>query len=195
MKRFVPLFVLAAVLILPGCTSKPVNVPLSERVGSSTGQSGTEGQTVSRKDVDKDKGGAITEESLAAGAKGQKGSGTSAAAGENQLALELRDIFFEFDSYTVRAEDVPTLKAIAAWLSTRPKVMMTIEGHCDERGTMEYNLALGQKRAEAAKDYLARMGVSEKQMKTLSYGKEAPIEQAHTEEAWQKNRRVHFVAR
>ena len=195
MKRFVPLFVLTAVLILPGCTSKPVNVPLSEPVGSSTGQSGAGGQTVAGKDIDKGKGGAITEESLAAGAKDQRGSATSAGAGENQLAPELRDIFFEFDSYTVRTEDVPTLKAIAAWLSTRPKIVIAIEGHCDERGTTDYNLALGQKRAEAAKDYLARMGVSEKQLKTVSYGKEAPIDLGHTEQAWQKNRRVHFVGR
>jgi len=67
-----------------------------------------------------------------------------------------------------------------------------VEGHCDERGTIEYNLVLGQKRAEAVKDYLVKLGIEEKRIKTISYGKEMPVDPGHTEEAWAKNRRAHF---
>lgn len=194
MKRIVPLFVLVVVLIMQGCGPKQVSVPLSERIGSTTGQTGAGGQTAGE-DSEGGRAGGVIEENLLGGAKDQRDAGMSAAAGENQLAPRLQDIFFDFDSYIVRNDDLPTLKEIAAWLTTRPEVAITVEGHCDERGTTDYNLALGQKRAEAAKDYLIKMGVSEKRVKTVSFGKEAPIDPSHTENAWQKNRRAHFVGR
>ena len=93
----------------------------------------------------------------------------------------------------MRSEDGPALQKLAALLTAHQALSLTIEGHCDERGTTEYNLVLGQKRAEAAKDYLVKLGVSDKRIKTISYGKEAPIQPGHTESDWSKNRRAHFV--
>ena len=85
------------------------------------------------------------------------------------------------------------LRVNADWLRANPAVRVEIEGHCDERGTSEYNLALGAKRAGAAKDYLAALGVSADRMSTISYGEELPICKEHDESCWQSNRRVHFV--
>ncbi len=194
MKRFFSLCVIAAVLFLQSCGPKQVAVPLSERIGARAGEAGERGPAGIGTEAEKGKSGSITEEDLRARSEreGRKGTSEQAAAGD--VTSQLRDIYFEFDSYTIRSEDIPTIKGVAAWLSAKPAAKVTIEGHCDERGTTDYNLALGQKRAEAAKDYLVRAGLSEKRLKTVSYGKEAPLDPGHSEEAWQKNRRVHFVS-
>lgn len=107
--------------------------------------------------------------------------------------FENEDIQFEFDSIrlTPLAQEILTKKA--DWLKANPNVTVTIEGHCDERGTNEYNLALGDGRALNAKKYLLDLGIEPTRMKTVSYGEERPIDPASTEEAWAKNRRVHFV--
>jgi peptidoglycan-associated lipoprotein len=99
-------------------------------------------------------------------------------------------IFFDTDSYTVDDEDRPILNAQAGWLQRHPNVRVTIEGHADERGTREYNLALGDRRANAAKNYLAAQGIAETRMTTISYGKERPAALGSDEEAWAKNRRA-----
>ncbi len=107
--------------------------------------------------------------------------------------FENEDIQFEFDSIrlTPLAQEILTKKA--DWLKANPNVTVTIEGHCDERGTNEYNLALGDGRALNAKKYLLDLGIEPTRMKTVSYGEERPIDPASTEEAWAKNRRAHFV--
>jgi len=102
------------------------------------------------------------------------------------------DILFDYDSYAIKTENIPKLNAIAQWLKQYNDVRIVVEGHCDERGTIEYNLVLGQKRAEAVKDYLEKSGIQERRIKTISYGKEMPVDPGHTEEAWAKNRRAHF---
>ena len=84
------------------------------------------------------------------------------------------------------------IKDVAAWLNQNQAIKLTVEGHCDERGTIDYNLALGQKRAEAVKSQLVKLGVKEERIKTISYGKEMPADPGHTEAAWAKNRRAHF---
>jgi peptidoglycan-associated lipoprotein len=99
-------------------------------------------------------------------------------------------IFFDTDSYTVDDEDRPILNAQAAWLQRHPNVRVTVEGHADERGTREYNLALGDRRANAAKNYLAGQGIDVSRMTTISYGKERPVALGSDEEAWAKNRRA-----
>ena len=86
-----------------------------------------------------------------------------------------------------------TLRDNGNWLKDHPQAKVEIEGHCDERGTVEYNLALGAKRARAAKDYLVALGVAADRLTTISYGEELPLCHEHTEECWQKNRRAHFV--
>jgi peptidoglycan-associated lipoprotein len=99
-------------------------------------------------------------------------------------------IFFALDSYSVDAPSRTTLDAQAAWLSRNPNVRVTIEGHADERGTREYNLALGDRRANAARDYLQSRGVAAARMQTISWGKERPANEGHDESAWAQNRRA-----
>lgn len=99
-------------------------------------------------------------------------------------------IFFDTDKYDVDSQDQATLQSQARWLMANPTVRVTVEGHCDERGTRDYNLALGERRANAAKNYLVSLGVPADRISTISYGKERPAELGSTEEAWAKNRRA-----
>ena len=105
----------------------------------------------------------------------------------------LRPLFFELDSSDVSADGQQVLQANAAVLKKYPGMQITIEGHCDERGTAEYNLALGERRALAAKNYLVSLGISADKVKTVSYGKEFPFDPGHDDRAWANNRRAHFV--
>jgi peptidoglycan-associated lipoprotein len=105
----------------------------------------------------------------------------------------LKDIHFDFDKYDVRPGDAAILKENAALLKKFPNVKIQIEGHCDERGTVEYNLALGERRANRTKDYLVSLGISAARISTISYGKEKPLDPGHDEDAWAKNRRAHTI--
>jgi len=105
----------------------------------------------------------------------------------------MKDIFFDFDQYNLDNQDRITLRASADWLKKNPSARVQIEGHCDDRGTSEYNLALGAKRAQAASDYLVSLGVAEKRVSTISYGEEIPVCRAATESCWKENRRDRFV--
>lgn len=105
----------------------------------------------------------------------------------------LKEIYFDFDRYDIRADARETLRANAEWLRRNPQARVVIEGHADERGTNEYNLALGAKRAQAAKDYLIQLGIEAGRLSTISYGEEVPVCREKTEECWQRNRRDRFV--
>jgi peptidoglycan-associated lipoprotein len=105
----------------------------------------------------------------------------------------LKDIHFDFDKYDIRPGDAAILKENAALLKKYTNVKIQVEGHCDERGTVEYNLALGERRANHAKNYLVSLGISPARISTISYGKEKPLDLGHNEEAWAKNRRAHTV--
>ena len=105
----------------------------------------------------------------------------------------LKDIYFDFDNYDIRPQDVGIVKENTTLLMKYPNVKIQIEGHCDERGTVEYNLALGERRANSAKKYLLSLGISADRISTISYGKERPFDPGQNEEAWAKNRRAHFV--
>ena len=102
-------------------------------------------------------------------------------------------INFDFDKYNVRPGDAEILKKNLDWFKANPGTKVRVEGNCDERGTVEYNLALGQKRADSAKNYLAGLGVDAKSLETISYGKERPLDPGHNEAAWAKNRNAQFV--
>jgi peptidoglycan-associated lipoprotein len=115
------------------------------------------------------------------------------AAREAEKKPALGDIFFDYDQSLIRPDAKQTLEKNIAWLRANTKPNLMIEGHCDERGTQEYNLALGQRRAKAAQDYLVASGIDEKRIKTISYGKERPFVVGHDESAWQWNRRAHFL--
>jgi len=106
----------------------------------------------------------------------------------------LTDIHFDFNDFTVRAQDGEILRTDATWLTDHAKARVQVEGHCDERGSEDYNIALGAKRAQAAKDYLVTLGVAAERISTISYGKELPVCPEHEESCWARNRRAHFVA-
>ena len=106
---------------------------------------------------------------------------------------ELEDVHFDFDKYNIRPEDKKVLGADAAWLKAHVNDLILIEGHCDERGTNEYNLALGERRAKATRDYLVAVGIEAARITTVSYGEERPFVLGHDESAWKWNRRAHFV--
>jgi len=102
------------------------------------------------------------------------------------------NIHFEFDKYRIRPDDEPILQRIARWLKENENIRVLIEGHCDERGTNEYNMALGEQRALAARRYLVGLGVSSDRLVTISYGEERPLDRASNEDAWARNRRAQF---
>ena len=105
----------------------------------------------------------------------------------------LKDIRFDYDKYDIRRVDEEILRENAAFLKKNPKMKIQIEGHCDERGTVEYNLALGERRANNTKRYLVSLGITSDRISTISFGKERPLDPGHNEEAWAKNRRAHIV--
>ena len=116
---------------------------------------------------------------------------------ESQAALKgiFKDIYFDYDDFSLTPDAKTVLDDIAEWLLQNTAAYVLIEGHCDDRGTSEYNLALGERRANSAKKYLAHLGVAQKRISTLSYGEEKPLDPEQNEAAWTKNRRGHFLIR
>lgn len=123
---------------------------------------------------------------------GEKSSGEGTPVFSGQSS-QLAAIYFDFDKYNLRDDARDVLRRNAALLEQNQNLKITIEGHCDERGTVEYNLALGERRAKSVRDYLASMGVSSSRLEVVSYGKERPAVIGHDENAWSKNRRAEFV--
>ena len=121
----------------------------------------------------------------------KRDAAAAAAVEKEQTAFE--DIYFVFDKSTIEPEAREILKRLASLLGSNKNYSLVVEGHCDERGTVEYNLALGQRRADAAMKYLVDLGLDKESIKTITYGKERPLETGHDEEAWTKNRRAHFM--
>jgi peptidoglycan-associated lipoprotein len=121
---------------------------------------------------------------------------SAAAAGvavtEERLS-QFDDVRFDFDKSEVREDGRKTCQVVADYLKKNPRAKLQIEGHCDERGTAEYNIALGDRRATAVMTYLVSLGVSKEALSTVSFGKERPLDPGSNEDAWAKNRRAHFV--
>lgn len=112
---------------------------------------------------------------------------------EQMFARNVQDVFFDYDSFNLRSDAEQSLSSAAQFLQQHPNLNFTIEGHCDERGSTEYNLALGQSRASSVRDALVKDGVAANRIKTISYGKEKPSCTESNEQCWQQNRRAHFV--
>ena len=139
---------------------------------------------------------AIEEETLEA--ESAKEAGLSAEMEEERkmterAVFENEDIQFEFDSIRLNSEAQEILRKKAQWLKANPAARVTIEGHCDNRGTNEYNLALGDRRAHSAQVFLIDLGIADTRLQTISFGEERPIDAADNEAAWAQNRRAHFV--
>jgi peptidoglycan-associated lipoprotein len=120
-------------------------------------------------------------------------TGAEGSAATNEASSDLETAYFDFDSFKLRGDARDALKKDADWLKSNANATVQIEGHCDERGTTEYNLALGEKRANAARNYLIKLGIAKSRLSVISYGKERPTDPGHDESAWSKNRRAAFV--
>jgi len=114
---------------------------------------------------------------------------------EFMAVAALKEVYFDFDKYDIRPEDAKTLDANAAWLKSNGENLVLIEGHCDERGTNEYNLALGERRAKATMNYLVSQGIQANRITIISYGEERPVCTEKTEACWAKNRRAAFLVK
>lgn len=186
-QRWMAAGVCAVALALAGCGSnvKLDEVPVSDRTGTPVGgKAGAAGAAAGA-----GAGGSALPQSQVAGV--QVG-GTAAGQPPANLA---RVVFFDYDSYTVKAEAAPVLEGHARFLNANKARRVALEGHTDERGGREYNLALGQKRAEAVRRSLTLLGVSDAQLEAVSFGKEKPANAAATEEAYGQNRRVELSYR
>ena len=176
--------------------SKEPLVAASEPVVKAPEKSTLQDAVTARKRVEQEQ--AAKEAALKTQEEAKKKEGLSESVKKPAINIpqeikELADIHFDFDKYTLKDEARASLQKDAEWLAKNKDVKIVIEGNCDERGTAEYNLALGQRRAEAAAKYLIDMGIDAKRIKTVSYGLERPLDPRHNEEAWAKNRRDHFV--
>jgi len=135
--------------------------------------------------------------SAAGGAAGAYGQGNAARPNPKEFSqsAQLKDIRFEFDRYDIRAEDAEVLDANAESMKANPKLLILIEGHTDQRGTSEYNLALADRRAKASMNYLVSRGVRSNRISIISYGKERPTCKDANEGCWSQNRRAHFMVK
>lgn len=181
LSRLIFSFYLLALAGIAACSSTDTAKP-NAAVSSQPGQSG------SKKQADSVVRQAQTQSqsSLDALRRGEKPTTAAGSA--------LKEIYFDFDRYDLSGDARTTLKTAGDWLRSNPSVRVEIEGHSDERGTSEYNLALGAKRAQAAKDYLVSLGVAVGRLSTVSYGEEIPVCREHNDGCWSKNRRDRFVA-
>jgi peptidoglycan-associated lipoprotein len=172
------LLMTALLFAIPGCQKKEIASEAGYgAAGSGAGTAGRKG---------------IGEQDLS-GTTGRPGAGGAAIGATERAAFENEDIFFAYDSSALTNPAQDVLRKKTTFLKANPNVKVTIEGHCDDRGTNEYNLALGEARARAAKAFLVDLGVPAARMATISYGEERPLVRGTTEEAWAKNRRAHFV--
>lgn len=136
---------------------------------------------------------AISPETARKGRSRRQVTDRALAYGPEGIAFESEDVYFDYDQYILTPEGQARLKKKAAFLRRHPEVQVTIEGHCDERGSSDYNLGLGQKRADSARTYLIYLGIGGDRLATVSYGEEQPLDPGHDEAAWAKNRRAHLV--
>ena len=137
---------------------------------------------------------ALREQALREKALQEEEARKAAAAREAALkGSKLEAVLFEFDQWSIREDQKEVMAKNSQWLKSNPSVKVRLEGHCDERGTAEYNLALGQKRAEGVKSFLEGLGISGQRLTAVSYGKERPLDPGHNDAAWAKNRRVDIV--
>jgi peptidoglycan-associated lipoprotein len=166
-----------AVLVMAGCASETAKKPESSAAPNSSASA--------QKPTGKSPG---------SSSQSQSGSSLDALReGKGPPSGPLKEIHFDFDSYDLTSEARAILQANAAWLKANPSASVEIEGHCDERGTTEYNLALGAKRARAALDYMVSLGIPATRIRTTSYGEELPLCKESTENCYEKNRRDRFV--
>lgn len=177
------------VLFASGCAKEPVTMPATATPapGASSGSAGSRP--------------VAAQSGMAAGSVGSAATAGNAASAARPSPRDfmanaaIKDINFDFDKYDIRPVDTKTLDANAAWLKSNPRSLLLIEGHTDERGTPEYNLALGERRAKAAMSYLVALGIQANRISIISYGEEQGLCKEHGESCWARNRRDHFLVK
>jgi peptidoglycan-associated lipoprotein len=172
MRRILWIALLAALVAALGCSHK-----------------GTSNATPSNNPTDNSSSSSNTNPSGTDNTTGKKGTGSSTSETTNFI---WQDVHFAYDDASLGDDSRPILSATGSYMSKHNDKVL-VEGHCDERGSVEYNLALGERRAKSVKDYLVSYGIDETRVSTVSYGKERPLDPGHDETAWAKNRRAHFV--
>ena len=178
MKALVLILMAATLLIVSACQKK--EIASEAGYGTAGTGAGAAGRT------------GIGEQDLSGGA-GRPGAGGASIGATERAAFENEDIYFAYDSSALTPQAQDILRKKAGFLKANPNAKVTVEGHTDERGTNEYNLALGEARARSAKAFLVDLGIPAARMATISYGEERPVAKGANEEAWSKNRRAHFV--
>ncbi|MBI5574825.1 MAG: peptidoglycan-associated lipoprotein Pal [Deltaproteobacteria bacterium] len=178
--------VLAVALVFSfGCTKKQAVKPSETQPAAAGAGKEAPGKGIATEEMKPAATAPADEKKLAASEAG--------AAVTEEKPSPFADIRFDFDKSFIRDDAKPTLAKVAEYIKKNKGAKILVEGHCDERGTSEYNMALGDRRAASAKKYLESLGVPAASLSTISFGKEKPVDPGHTEEAWAKNRRDHFV--
>jgi peptidoglycan-associated lipoprotein len=189
------LLVPAALMVLfaSGCAKQPATMPAT----AAPAPGASSGSTAGSRPVAAQSGMGAGGAGSAAVAAGSAASATAARPSPREFMANaaLKDINFDFDKYDIRPADTKILDANAGWLKTNPRSLLLIEGHTDERGTPEYNLALGERRAKAAMSYLVALGIQANRISIISYGEERGLCKEHGESCWVRNRRDHFLVK
>lgn len=187
---FINIMLILAIISISGCAPKKIAQISEQRPPeiAKDDKKTTTADDIASKDITKDiPKEAITEKQIA------KIEPLDIKSYIKELQTKIKDIYFDFDSYDIRNDALPVLREVASILAKNKNIKVIIEGHTDERGTNEYNLGLGDKRANSAKEYLLSLGIPSGRINTLSYGEEKPLCIEQTEDCWAKNRRAHFV--
>ena len=188
------LLVIPGLLLVTSCAKKTVKVDLAQSQEDEAAKLAAEKakqeeiarqQKLSRQQE-------TARQSALAEKEGQEEAARRKIIADRNLFMD-ENIYFDFDMSNLKPEAQEVLKRKAEWLRNNSGESIIIEGHCDERGTNEYNLALGDRRAQSAKNFLIDLGIAESRLTTISYGEERPADTLHNKEAWSKNRRDHFV--
>ena len=189
---FVVIAVFLGVIIISGCSQKKIVQPsagIEQKEDLASGKQST--SDTSKKDATKstatDSKEFLSEKQIA------KAQPKESVSSMEELQAGLKDVHFDFDKYDISPEAQAILKEAAAAISKNDKARLMVEGHCDERGTNEYNLGLGDKRANSVKVYLGSLGIPSGRIETISYGEEKPVCNESSEECWSKNRRAHLA--
>ena len=185
------------IFLLVSCATKKENIKKDNGLSQqASNQVATEGNKITKWDKENEKG--LNKENIGEQGISEKNIKENAIMETESIKDEIakfsmQNIHFDYDDYKIKAEDIPYLETLAQWMEKHPNYKLTVEGHCDERGSDLYNLALGEKRANSTKDFLVSLGVDAARIDCISYGEEKPLDPGHNEAAWAKNRRCHFV--
>jgi peptidoglycan-associated lipoprotein len=183
------------ILVASGCSKQPATMPASTTAPSPGASAGSTAAGRSQPAAAQSAAAGVGSASRPTAGRTDSAPAARPAPGDFTGVAALKDINFDFDKYDIRPADTKILDANAAWLRTNARHLLLIEGHADERGTPEYNLVLGERRAQAAMSYLVSLGIQANRISIVSYGEEHGLCQEQNEACWARNRRAHFLVK